>query len=73
MAAFFCLALAGGIEMLSYMSGPMIGNARAGFVASISKQYVSILSGGILCVIFVGLSIYFLPQFWSYRRDTKSA
>ncbi len=97
-AAFFCLALAGGfdmisaifrstiwnetipqnyrgrlagLEMLSYMSGPMIGNARAGYVASISSQYMSILSGGILCVIFVGLSIYFFPRFWSYRRDTR--
>ncbi len=62
-----------GLEMLSFMSGPMIGNARAGYVASVTSQYVSILSGGILCVIFVGFSIYFFPRFWSYRRDTKPA
>lgn len=60
-----------GMEMLSYMSGPMIGNARAGYVASISSKFTSILSGGILCVIFMGLSIYFFPKFWSYRSDTQ--
>lgn len=58
------------IEMISYMSGPMLGNARAGYIASISSNYVSILSGGIICVIVTLSCIWFLPKFWSY--DSKA-
>ena len=60
------------IEMISYMSGPMIGNARAGYVASMSSNFVSILSGGIICVIATLACIWLLPRFWNYDSN-KSA
>lgn len=56
-----------GLNMLSYMIGPMLGNARAGLVASISSNYISILSGGILCVVNCLAMIWILPKFWNYR------
>ncbi len=56
------------IEMLSYMSGPMLGNARAGFVASQTSNYFSILSGGIICVIACSACVWMLPSFWKYKK-----
>jgi MFS family permease len=62
------------IEMLSYMSGPMLGNARAGYVASLSSNFISILSGGIICVLATLSCIWLLPKFWSYdsTHQTKA-
>ncbi|MGZ3691404.1 MAG: MFS transporter, partial [Pseudobdellovibrio sp.] len=60
------------IEMLSYMSGPMLGNARAGYIASISSNFMSILSGGIICVIATLACIWILPNFWLYRSQKST-
>lgn len=60
------------IEMLSYMSGPMLGNARAGYVASLYGNYFSILSGGIICVIATASCIWILPKFWNYNSQLES-
>ena len=58
------------IEMLSYMSGPMLGNARAGYVASLSSNFMSIFSGGVICVIATLACIWLLPKFWRYSSKT---
>lgn len=58
------------IEMISYMSGPMLGNARAGYIASVSSNFVSILSGGLICVLVTLSCIWLLPKFWQY--DSKA-
>ena len=39
------------IEMISYTSGPALGNFEAGVVASLFSVRVSVVSGGILCVV----------------------
>ncbi len=57
-----------GIEQLSYMSGPLLGNARAGFVAQRFGLQRAITSGGILCIAAVAACIPLLPSFWR-RRD----
>lgn len=55
-----------GIEMISYMTGPYLGNAEAGIVASIFSLRASIVSGGIFCVLgTLGLAAL-LPKFLSY-------
>jgi MFS family permease len=64
-----------GVEMISYLSGPLLGNARAGWVASISSNTISIVSGGVICFVGVLLCIPFLPAFWNYhagRRATEA-
>ena len=57
-----------GVEMISYLSGPLLGNVRAGWIASMSSNEVSIVSGGVVCVIGILLCIPLLPKFWHYRK-----
>ncbi|OLB91127.1 MAG: MFS transporter [Actinobacteria bacterium 13_2_20CM_2_66_6] len=54
------------IEMLSYTSGPALGNFEAGAVASIFNVRISIVSGGVLCVIGCVLCALALPAFRAY-------
>jgi MFS family permease len=58
-----------GIAMISYMIGPLLGNTRAGWVASLSGVSFSLWSGGIACVIAVVATSLALPKFWAYRPD----
>jgi MFS family permease len=61
-----------GIAMISYMSGPLLGNAEAGMVAAATNTTFSVVSGGVLCVAGVILCIFFLPRFWQYHaREWK--
>jgi MFS family permease len=91
--ALFCLALAGGfdmisgvfrmtiwnqtiphylrgrlagLEMISYTSGPKLGDAEAGIVATLFSVRTSVVSGGILCVVGTAIISALLPQFISY-------
>jgi MFS family permease len=61
-----------GVEMISYMTGPLLGNARAGAMASLVSNRFSIVCGGLVCVAGVLLCIPLLPRFWSYRRPGKA-
>jgi MFS family permease len=55
-----------GIELISYHTGPMLGNAESGIVASIFGIRTTVVSGGILCVLGTGLLLLGLPGFRSY-------
>ncbi|HEY4596262.1 MAG TPA: MFS transporter [Thermoanaerobaculia bacterium] len=55
-----------GIEMVSYMSGPLLGNVEAGMIAAAFNVKVSVISGGVLCVIGVVLCALLLPRFVGY-------
>lgn len=57
-----------GVEMISYMTGPLLGNARAGFVAAWLGEPVSIVSGGVLCVLGVLACVPLLPGFVRYVK-----
>jgi len=59
-----------GIEMISYMTGPLIGNARAGWVAQNYSIPVSLISGGWVCVVAVLVTARFLPRFWQYKSQS---
>nr|AIA16254.1 Transmembrane secretion effector [uncultured bacterium] len=56
-----------GIEMISYLSGPKLGDTEAGLVAAAFGITASIVSGGALCVAGVGICCLFLPKFIQYR------
>jgi MFS family permease len=59
-----------GIELLSYASGPMLGNARAGMMAQLGGTRFSLGAGGVLCVAAVlGLAAA-LPGFRRYDATT---
>jgi MFS family permease len=54
------------IEMISYLAGPMLGNAKMGVVAETVGVRTAIISGGILCVIAVAILGVLLPKFLRY-------
>ncbi len=58
-----------GIEMISYLSGPKLGDTEAGLVAAAFGVTFSIVSGGVLCIVGVAACCYLLPKFWRYRSD----
>lgn len=55
-----------GLEMISYTSGPKLGDAEAGIVATLFSVRTSIVSGGVLCVVGSALISLLIPQFISY-------
>jgi MFS family permease len=60
-----------GIEMISYSSGPTLGNLEAGAVASIFSVRAAVVSGGVLCVFGVGLLAVLLPAFVKYNNKRQ--
>jgi MFS family permease len=54
------------IEMVSYMSGPLLGHAEAGAAAAAFGVTASVVSGGALCVVGVVLCAFLLPRFTRY-------
>ena len=54
------------IEMMSYLTGPMLGSAKMGIVAEKFGVKSAIVSGGILCVVAVLGAAVFLPKFATY-------
>lgn len=54
------------IEMVSYMSGPLLGHVEAGGVAALYGVQASVVSGGVLCVMGVLVCGALLPRFLRY-------
>jgi hypothetical protein len=62
-----------GVEMISWSSGPLLGDAEAGLVAALTTVRASVVTGGIACVVgTVGLAIA-LPRFWGYDSRSHGA
>ncbi len=59
-----------GLEMISYTSGPKLGDTEAGIVSSIYGLQTSIVSGGILCVVGTVVVSLLIPQFIRYDGRT---
>jgi MFS family permease len=55
-----------GLEMISWSSGPMLGNAEAGIAAALLGLRSSIVGGGLLCVVGAVALAATLPRFWGY-------
>lgn len=56
-----------GLEIISYTSGPKLGDAEAGIVATLFSVRASIVSGGILCVVGSAIISLLLPEFIKYH------
>ena len=62
------------IEMVSYMSGPLLGHLEAGAVAAMFGVAASVVSGGALCVVGVLACGICLPRFVRYdARQFRAA
>jgi len=57
------------IEMVSYHTGPSLGNAEAGFAARLFGVRTSVVSGGVLCVAGSLLLALILPKFIGYDSN----
>lgn len=61
------------IEMVSYSSGPALGNAESGLVAGALGVPLSVVSGGVLCVIGCAVCFVALPAFRAYDARRAAA
>jgi hypothetical protein len=57
------------IEMISYHTGPSLGNAEAGLAARLFGVRTSIVSGGVLCVAGSLVLAMLLPKFIAYDSN----
>ena len=55
-----------GIGMAVWATGPSLGDVESGVVASVTSVPFSIVSGGVLTIVGVGLLRWFAPGFWRY-------
>ena len=62
-----------GVEMISYTSGPTLGNFEAGALASLTSVRTSVVSGGVLCVAGTAVLVALLPAFWRYDARAAAA
>jgi hypothetical protein len=56
--------------MVSWSSGPGLGNLEAGAVAGLASVRTSIVSGGVLCVVGSFALAAAIPKLWRY--DARS-
>jgi MFS family permease len=55
-----------GIEVVSYTTGPLLGNTESGLAARLFGVRASVVSGGVLCVAGTLLLALLLPEFIKY-------
>lgn len=55
-----------GIEMISFLAGPMLGNVESGVVAYFTNVKFSIVSGGVLAILGTIILAVFMPRFTKY-------
>jgi MFS family permease len=61
-----------GVEMVSYTTGPLLGNVESGIVAALTTVRFSAISGGVLCIAGVAVTAILLPAFRMYDSRTMS-
>jgi MFS family permease len=60
-----------GVEMISWSSGPTLGNAESGIAAALIGLRGSVVTGGALCIAgSVALAVA-LPRFWRYESSGR--
>jgi MFS family permease len=62
-----------GMEMLSYTSGPTLGNVEAGFAATLIGLRGSIVLGGVLCIAGSVALAAVLPGLWRHESTAALA
>jgi MFS family permease len=56
-----------GIHILVVTGGPRLGDMEAGLVATLASPTVSVVSGGVICILAVGVLAILVPAFTNYR------
>jgi MFS family permease len=55
------------------VGGPFLGDLEAGVVAGVTSPRVSVLSGGVLCLVGLGVAALAFPEVWRYRGRAADA
>lgn len=57
-----------GFEMLSYMSGPLLGNALLGFLADSIGIQAALFWGALTSLVLLALFNFSIPDLWKYKK-----
>ena len=60
-----------GVEMISWSSGPLLGNAEAGFASALVGLRSSVVAGGVMCVVGSVALALALPRLWHYNARLR--
>jgi hypothetical protein len=55
-----------GIGMAVWATGPSLGDVESGVVATLTTPAISIVSGGLVTIVGIGVLRWFAPGFWAY-------
>jgi MFS family permease len=55
------------VHILVVVGGPRVGDAEAGLVAALTTPTIAVLTGGLACIIGVGVLALAVPEFARYR------
>jgi len=61
-----------GLELLSYSTGPELGQLRSALVASATSLRTSVVSGGLLCAGSCAVFAVLLPTMWRFDASTDA-
>ena len=61
-----------GIHITVVAGGPRLGDLEGGVVASMTSPVVSVVSGGILCVVGAAVLAWRMPAFARYRAGEST-
>jgi MFS family permease len=61
------------LNIMVVTGGPRLGDAETGTVAELTSAPISVISGGIACLLGVGALMLALPALWTYRADADPA
>lgn len=60
-----------GFEMLSYMSGPLLGNALLGFMADIYGIQITLATGAVITLSCLLIFNLWRPELWMFQRNPE--
>jgi hypothetical protein len=52
--------------MAVWATGPSLGDVESGVVATLTTPAISIVSGGLVTIVGIGVLRWFAPGFWRY-------
>jgi len=56
-------------QMAVVQGGPRVGDAESGAVAALTSTEISVVTGGLACVVGAVILAKLLPGFWAERPD----